>query len=170
MSAFRPHCIKIFNNHRIVLAEALEFIKKQETFVELDNPITWEEFKAMVNGMKNGKSPGAHGVTVEAFKAMNATNLQEVYNLIAAFWDGTRDFVEWHHAEGTPVPKIQNPDNPNKYRIVSIMDVCSKIFSRILCTRSYKLLAKHGTKHQYGATLNCGCKDENFTLKSIIHL
>ncbi len=84
--------------------------------------------------MKNDKSPGADGVTVEAFKAMNATNLQEVYHLIKAFWDGTRDFAEWHQADWTPVPKIRNPDDPNKYQIVSLMDICSKIFSRIPCT------------------------------------
>jgi hypothetical protein len=36
--------------------------------------------------------------------------------------------------------------------------------------RSYKLLEKHGTKHQYGATPNCGCQGRNFTLKSILHL
>jgi hypothetical protein len=79
---------------------------------------------------------------------MNATNLQEVYHLIEAFWDGTRDFAEWHQADWTPVPKIQNLDDPNKYQIVSLMDVCSKIFSTILCMRSYKLLAKHSAKHQ----------------------
>jgi hypothetical protein len=45
-----------------------------------------------------------------------------------------------------------------------------KIFSRILCTQSYKLLEKHGAKHQYGVTPNCGCQDRNFTLKSILHL
>ena len=28
MSVFCPHCIRIFNNHRIVSPEALEFIKK----------------------------------------------------------------------------------------------------------------------------------------------
>jgi hypothetical protein len=123
-----------------------------------------------VNGIKNDKSPGANGVTGEAFKAMNPTNLQEVYHLIKAFWDGTRDFAEWHQADGIPAPKIQNPDNPNKYWIVSLMDVFSKIFSGILCAWSYKLLAKHGTKHQYGATPNCGCQDKNFTLKSILHL
>ncbi len=139
-------------------------------YSKLDNPITWEEFKAAVNGMKNDKSPGANGVTAEAFKAMNTTNLQEVYQLIKAFWDGTRDFPEWHQADGTPVPKVQNPDDPNKYRIVSLMVVCSKIFSRILCARSYKLLEKHGTKIQYGATPNCGCQDGNFTLKSILNL
>ncbi len=101
----------------------------------------------MVTGMKSDKSPGANGVAAEAFKAMNANNLQEVYNLIMAFCDGSKDFAEWHQADGTPVPEIQNPDNPNKYQIVSLMDVCSKIFSRILWARSYKLLAKHGTKH-----------------------
>jgi hypothetical protein len=123
----------------------------------------------VVNGMKNDKSPGANRVTMEAFKAMNATNLQEVYQLVKAFWDGTRDFAEWHQTDRTLVPKIQNPDNPNKYQIVSLMDVCSKFFSRILCARSYKLLAKHGTKHQCGSTPNCGCQDGNFTLKSILH-
>jgi hypothetical protein len=82
MSIFHPHCIRIFNNHRIVSPEALDFIKKQETYAELDNSITWEEFKTAVNGMKNDKSPGANGVTTEASIAMNATNLQEVYHLI----------------------------------------------------------------------------------------
>ncbi len=65
--------------------------------------------------MKHDKSPGANGVNMEAFKAMNASNLQEVYHLIKAIWDGTRDFAECHQADGTPVPKIQNPDDPNKY-------------------------------------------------------
>ncbi len=118
------------------MPEALEFSKKRETYAELDNPITWEELKTAVNGMRNDKSPGANGVTAKAFKAMNATNLQEVYHLVKAFWDGTRDFVEWHQADGTPVPKIRNPDNPNKYRLVSLMGVCSKFFSRILCAWS----------------------------------
>jgi hypothetical protein len=53
MSVFHLHCIRIFYNHRIVLPEALEFIKKQETYAELDNPITWEEFRAAVDGIKN---------------------------------------------------------------------------------------------------------------------
>ncbi len=107
---------------------------------------------------------------MEAFKAMDTDNIQEVYNIITAFWDGSKDYAEWHQANGTPVPKIPNPDDPNKYRVVSPMDVCSKIFSRILCTISYKLLARHGTKHQYRATPKCGCQDRNFTLKSILHL
>jgi hypothetical protein len=40
MNVFQPHCIRIFNNQRIVSPEALEFIRKQEKYIELDNPIT----------------------------------------------------------------------------------------------------------------------------------
>jgi hypothetical protein len=170
LTIFERHCIRILNNHRIVSSEALEFIRKTEISIEQNNPITWEEFKTMVAGMKNDKSPLANGAPAEAFNAMNADNLQEVYNLITAFWDGSKDFVEWHQADGTPVPNIQKSDDPNNYQIVSLMDICSKIFSRILCAQSYKLLAKHGMNHQYRATPKCGCQDGNFTLKSIPHL
>jgi hypothetical protein len=50
------------------------------------------------------------------------------------------------------------------------MDVGSKIFSRILTDQLYKLLEKHGTKYQFGATPNSGCQDANYTLKTLLHL
>ncbi len=70
MSIFHPHCIRVFNNHRLVSPEALTFIKQRETFTHLDNPITWKEFMSAVNGMKNDKSPGANGIPAEAIKSM----------------------------------------------------------------------------------------------------
>ena len=48
------------------------------------------------------------------------------------------------------------------------MDVCSKIFSIILNNRLYTLLGKHGTKCQFGATPNKGCRDGSFTLKTLL--
>ena len=50
------------------------------------------------------------------------------------------------------------------------MDVGSKIFSRVLTARLYKLLHLHGTKYQFGATPNSGCQDANYTLKTLLHL
>ncbi len=67
---------------------------RRETYQELDNPITWEEFNSAVTGMKNDISPGANEVTAEAFKAMDAENLLEVYNIVTAFWDGSKDYPE----------------------------------------------------------------------------
>jgi hypothetical protein len=115
MSVFQPHCIRIFNNSRIVSPKALNFITQHETYEQLDDPITWQEFMTAVNGMSNDKSPGANGVPAEAIKAMNRTNLQQVYNHINAVWNGSKNHAKWHTGNGTPVPKISNPDDPNKY-------------------------------------------------------
>ena len=50
------------------------------------------------------------------------------------------------------------------------MDVSSKIFSKILSNRQYKMLKLHGNKCQFGATPNVGCQDGSFTLKTLLNL
>ena len=66
------------------------------------------------------------------------------------------------------VPKSGDLSDPNKWRGINLMDVCSKIFSIILNGRLYTLLGEHGTKCQFGATPNKGCRDGSFTLKTLL--
>ena len=160
----------MFNNKKTVSPIALHLISQRAEETTLDNPITWKEFTKAINGLKNNKSPGANNIPAEAFKAMNNHNRTTAFNFINSFWDNTSDFPEWHEGRGVPIQKVPHPDNPNQYRIINLMDVGSKIFSRILTARAYKLLNKHGTKYQFGATPNNGCQDGNFTLKTFLHL
>jgi hypothetical protein len=101
---------------------------------------------------------------------MNNENKSHIFSFINSFWNNTADYPEWHAGQGIPVQKVTHPSNPNQYQIVNLMDVCSKIFSRILTARLYKLLDKYGTKYQFGATPNAGCQDANYTLKTLLHL
>ena len=76
---------------------------------------------------------------------------------------------------GSPSPSstiAKNGDtrDPNKWRGTNLMSLCSKILSKILTLRLYRLLGKHGTKYQFGATPGTGCQDGPFTFKSILHL
>ena len=166
----RSHCEKLFNNKKQVSPNALNLIDQRETEPDLDRPITWKEFTKAINGLRNNKSPGANEIPAEAFKAMNNENRNHVFAFINAFWNNETDYPEWHTGLGVPVQKVSQPSNPNQYRIVNLMDVCSKIFSKILTTRLYKLLDKHGTKYQFGATPQSGCQDANYTLKTLLHL
>ena len=50
------------------------------------------------------------------------------------------------------------------------MDMGSKIFSSILCTRLFKIIDKHGVKNQFGSTPGVGCQDGSFTIKMMLHL
>ena len=166
----QTHCEKLFNNKKQVSPNALDLIEQRATKADLDNAITWKEFTKAVNGLKNNKSPGANEIPAEAFKAMNNENKNHVFSFINSFWNGSEDYPEWHSGLGIPVQKVSHPSNPNQYRIVNLVDVGSKIFSRILTVRLYKLLPLHGTKYQFGATPNSGCQDANYTLKTLLHL
>ena len=49
------------------------------------------------------------------------------------------------------------------------MDVISKVLSRIVNKRLFKLLDKYATKFQFGGTPGVGCREGIFTLKTAIH-
>ena len=170
ISIMRAHCEQLFNNKKNVSDNALELIDQRNIEPDLDHPITWKEFTKAINGLKNNKSPGANEIPAEAFKSMNNENKNHIFQFINSFWNGEEDYPEWHAGLGIPVQKTTRPANPNEYCIVNLMDVCSKIFSRILTARIYKLLEIHSTKYQYGATPYSGCQDANYTLKSLLHL
>ena len=67
-------------------------------------------------------------------------------------------------------PRKGDLSDPNKWRGINLMDVCSKIFSCILNERLYLLIDKHGIRMKFGAMPNVGCQDGSFTLKSLLHL
>ena len=50
------------------------------------------------------------------------------------------------------------------------MDIGSKVFSSILCTRLFKVIKKHGVKYQFGSTPGVGCQDSTFTIKTLLNL
>ena len=50
------------------------------------------------------------------------------------------------------------------------MDLGSKIFSSILCTRLFVIIRKHGVRYQFGSTPRVGCQDGSFTIKTMLHL
>jgi hypothetical protein len=59
--------------------------------------------------------------------------------------------------------------DPNKWRGIMLMDVCSKIFGLFMNNRAFPLLELHGTRFQFGGTPEVGCRDGLFTLKSLLN-
>ena len=143
MKVFKPHLEKLYNSNRPIYANAAEFIKLRETEHCLSRDIGWHEFLRAITYLKNDKAPGLNGVTPNAFKCMDERNLKTVYKFICDSWDGNEDYKEWHEGQVVLVPKSGDLSNPNKWRGVNLMDVCSKILSRIITSRLYILLEKH---------------------------
>ena len=90
--------------------------------------------------------------------------------LFNSYWLEETDFTEWHEGQLLPGSKSRDLSDPNKWRGFTLVDIGSKIFSSILCTRLFKIIRKHGLKYQFGLTPGVGCQDSSFTIKTMLHL
>ena len=170
MSVFGPHFERVYNNHRPVDFSILNEIPQRPTLLDIDSPITFDEVNTAINKLKNGKSPGLNGIPPKAYKAMNGTMRKRVHQYIFDFFEGHEDYNEWHLSQCVPVPKSGSLSDPNKWRGVMLMDVCSKVFSSVMNGRAFRLLDLHGTKFQFGGTPTIGCQDGLFTLKTLLNV
>ena len=136
---------------------------------ELDDPPLWTEYILAIQELTNEKSPGLNSVPPNAFKSMSEENLRHHFNFITEFWENKVDFEEWHEGQVVPVPKIGDLYDPKKWRGVNLMDICSKVFSSMICKRIFKIIRKHGVKYQFGSSSGVGCQDGTLTIKIIIH-
>ena len=170
MHVMHPHFVNVFNNHRPVDENVLKHVKQRQIEWSLDDPITWKEFDDAVNKLKNGKAAGLNDVPPEAYKAMDEECRRRVYTYVCKFFEGDADYEGWHRGQCVPVPKSGDLSNPNKWRGVMMMDVCSKIFSIIMNGRAFVVLKQHGTVFQFGGTPELGCRDGLFTLKTLLNM
>ena len=160
-----PHFEKVYTDHRPIDWKVLLDIEQRTTSRELDASISWVELRKAIAKLANGKSPGLNDVPPDAFKALTDGNLRTLLAFLNSFWDNEVDFAEWHEGQVIPVPKSGNLSDPNKWRGVTVMDLGSKIFSSIMCTRLFRIIDAHGVKYQFGSTPGVGCQDGSFTIK-----
>jgi len=170
MKVMYPHFQRVFNNHRPVDSTILQLVKQRPVLGDINLPINWDEFNRAVNKLKNDKAPGLNGIPPEAYKAMDGECRTQVFKQVCDFFDGKEDYNGWHKSQCIPVPKSGDLSNPNKWRGVMLMDVCSKIFSIIMTERAFKLLKEHGTAFQFGGTPELGCRDGLFTIKTLLNM
>ena len=139
------HFHKVLNNHVPIDDTVLELIPQKPCLTNIDTPITFHKVKRVITKLKKGKAPGLNVIPPEALKAMDNRYQQIVHKHISDFFEGKTDHEAWKRSQCVPVPKKGDLSDPNKWRGVMLMDICSKVFSSIMTTRAFKLLDKHGT-------------------------
>ena len=169
-SVMGPHLSKVYPNHRPVTWEVTNDIKQQDTVPDIDYSTKQEEIKSAITKIANKKPPDLNDVPHYAFKALSNQNIDILLNFYNAYWKGNIEFGKWHEGHVVPVPKSSELGDPKKRRGVTLMDMGSKIFSSILCTRLFKIIKLHGVKYQFGSTPGVGCQEGSFTIKTLLHL
>ena len=170
MEVLETHFQKVFNNKREVKFETLNSVLQRDIMHDQDRDVSFDEFEKALDGLANNKAAGENGVSPNAIKALNDENRRYIFHFIVEFWEDSKDYESWHSGLLVLVHKAgKEKSDPNNWRGINLMDVISKVMSRIMNERLFKILDKHGTRYQFGGTPGLGCREGIFTLKTLLH-
>jgi hypothetical protein len=66
------------------------------------------------------------------------------------FHDGTVNLESINSSYITLIPKVPNPQNPNDFRPISLLNSCLKILTKLLANRLQKIILQLIHVNQYG--------------------
>ena len=89
----------------------------------------------MLGSMKNNKSSGQNGITIENIKYGGEQLRQEIYELIIDIWKKEKMPEGCEIASITPILKDGDETDCNSYRGISLLDVVHKILATVIKTK-----------------------------------
>ena len=144
----------------------------QETFYfhELDDDISLEEVRRVINSTKLRKSVGIDNLPYEIFKDHRSDSMLTL--LFNKFYQSGLTPSIWNLAIIKPIPKnsLADPRLPLEYRGISLLSTIYKLFTSVLNNRIVNLAEEHDiyVNEQNGFRKDRSCEDHLFTLSSII--
>ena len=118
---------------------------------------TDDEWNKSIEDLKSFSGPGQTGLTGHMYKMLDGTNreqlikcLNETWNRAAAGEIETAAPVAWRTGLAKILPKKPGSDNANDYRCVVLLEVSSKIISKVATKR----MREHFDHNLERATIN----------------
>ncbi|KAL1447418.1 hypothetical protein WDU94_003530 [Cyamophila willieti] len=130
--------------------------------------ITTDEVWKVMRKMKNGKSPGEDGVSIDILKEAG----NEFYNLMANLFNKCILMCDipddWKNALMILIHKKGDKKDIGNYRPISLLSVMYKIFTGILANRIEDVLERSQSKEQAGFRRNFSTLDHIQTVRELI--
>jgi hypothetical protein len=108
------------------------------------------EINNIVRKMLVDKAPGPDGFNGLFLKKCWHVVKHDFYNLCGDFFDGRANIEGINKSFITLIPKTNSPEKVNDYRPISLMNINTKIFSKIMADRLQKKIISLVHQNQYG--------------------
>ena len=128
----------------------------QEANIDLEAPITMEEMEIAVRQGKNVKAPGNDGINHEFLKNKWKTIRHDFLQILKDMYVDEAILNSQKHGIIVCVPKKRNPERPEDYRALTLLNADFKLLSRIIANR-----LKRWTKEIIHPSQHCGTLDTN---------
>ena len=139
-----------FNGFTIDPSSLIQGTVSPELFNHLESNFTQQEIDSVIKNLPNYKSPGPDGFNNEFTKASWQIIKNDFYSLCNGFQDNSCCLQSINNSFITLIPKIQNPQNVNDFRPISLLNTSMKLITKVLATRLQGIVTKIIHKNQYG--------------------
>ena len=129
-------------------------------------PISVEEVRKALSQTKSRKAPGSDEITADILKAGGEPVVQWLFNFFADTWESEHMVKEWSMT--TLVKLYKNKGDRricDNYRGIALLNITSKIFSRIILNRIQEVIDSQLLETQSGFRSNRSTIDQIFILK-----
>lgn len=136
----------------------------------MNQPISENEITDAIKAIKDRKAAGTDGLIGEFFKH----GIDVILPFLVTFFNFIFDHAlypdEWCLAIVQPLFKKGDPNIADKYKGISLLNVCNKLYSYILNRHITKWISDNGIigEEQAGFRENYNTTDQTFTLYSLI--
>lgn len=112
-----------------------------EQLTQLNTPITEQDILKTIQQLTNNKAPGPDGLPMEFYKIMKDSIADDFTKLYTHVWEGGHYFPTGLKENVKVLPK-PGKDNtkPESYHSISLINVDTKIFSKIVADRMAVIL------------------------------
>ena len=137
---------------------------------QLDDPISEVEIRQAINGFKKGKAAGPDGLPSDIFINAQDVLVRFLCPLFNRVFESGVYPESWAKAVIFPLHKKGNPQNPDNYRGISLLNIISKIYSAIINNRLSAFCEINGyiPEAQAGFRKGYSTLDNIFSLQSIV--
>lgn len=174
-SQIRASAEDLANEFKTKLSKRIEEEEEnevEEVCPEIEDKIKMEELEEAITEMKNGKSPGPDGITVEVFKEMSESGKRRLLRILNRIWDTGIVPKSFKESIIFPIYKKGNKEEAKNYRGVSLLNTGGKIFTKILQKRMQKFVKENKliTESQAGYREDYSTIDHVYSLKGMIEI
>src|SRR6476661_3515325 len=131
--------------------------------MEKEPGILVSEVRMAIDSLKKNEAVGIDGISAEEIQAATTEKGSVVlHQLCQSMWDSERVPDEWKKAIIVPIHKKKDKMDCNKYRGVSILSHCSKVYSNILLRKMRKRTDEIPAEEQAGFRAQRNTKGQIF--------
>lgn len=137
-----------------------------------DSAITMHELLKSISKVKLKKAAGSDGIANEFIKELPHSWLHVILVLFNKILDSGVTPIKWSEIIMCMLHKKGDPEDPNNYRGIALVNCITKVFTEIIHERIKKWAESKGLipEEQAGFRSGRGCEDNIFVLQAILHL